>query len=210
MGFEDDMDDWREEKSAKPPLTEDEKAAIEKAEQFAHLNRGREVFFSGNEGIREYIINGKNDGSNIIIDVCDDEIHTNPTHRITKPIDDIFFDRHAARAAQARDTIGNPSRVKQNRARQFAQEHEGASVEVEGREEIFTITGRPSLDKVEITTEYTNESGHPAKLTTSVNIEEITLLDDNPKLAIDDDPSEEPSNVRQLFSSPPEDDGPGF
>lgn len=207
MGFEDDMQDWRKEQNAKPDLTDDEKAAIEKAEEFAHLNRGREVFFDGNEGIREYIINGKNDGANILIDVCDDEIHTNPTHRIKKPIDDIYFDRHAARAAQARNTIGDPSRVKQNRARQFAEEHKGASVEVEGHEEIFTITGLNSLDKVEVRAEYQNISGLPSTITTSVDIDKITLLDEDLDLSSDEETSFD--NVTLLFA-PKDDDGPGF
>ncbi len=185
MGFEDEMADYNKEQNASPQLTEDERKALEKAEEFARLNKGRPVFFDGTEMTGEYKINGKHNGSNIIIDVCDDEVHPDPTHTKTVAIDLIYFDKHAAKADQARNKIGDPKRVEINRARQFAEEHERATVSIEGRDEIFMITGLTSIDKVEVRAEYELNDGTPASLTTSVRIEDIAIIND-PGLASKD------------------------
>lgn len=199
MGFGDEMDDLRAERDAKAPLTEDQQAAITRAQEFAHLNRNRPVFFDGTESDGEYTINGNNDGAKIIINIHDDDVSFRITGKRTASIDEIHFDRHAAKAELGKSTIADPTRVQKNRARQFAEENKGYEVTVEGHDDkTFTITGLTSVEKVEVRSEYPHpEEGYPCSLTTSVPIEDITFVDSEDH---DNDPDGPPdlTNVSHL------------
>ncbi len=198
MGFEDEMNDLRDERNAPPPLSENDKKAIERAKEFAKWNKDRPVFFDGSELKGEYTINGRNEGPNIVIDVRDDDVHTNPTGTITAPINDIYFEKSAAKAALGKAIMGDPAKIAENQSRHFATENQGQEIHIEGDERTYVITGAWRPGEIEIKAEYMDESGYPASLTRNVSLEDIELPDYDPSNAPDDDPDDDPDNIIRL------------